>query len=148
MPNSKEHEEIRALYQIYIDEIRYTKQQQWNTVYLTLFAIAGILALSLGLQILSQSLTIFLIAICIVIAVFGIFLIGHYQWSLARYRYKKDRIIGTFSHRAAEIVHKEPRCRELLDHFFAKELLPFLVLFWLAILLAGILAFWVILTIN
>jgi len=140
MSNSKEDEELRLLYQTRIDDIRYSKQQQWNTVYLALIAIGGILALLLGLplqQVLSQKLTIFLTAICIIVCLAGIGFIGVYQYSIARYRFVIEQITQTFTSKTKEVYGKEPKSCELLKRFFAKDLLLFLLVFWVTIILAG-----------
>jgi len=49
MSNSKDRETLRLLYGVSINDIRFSKRQQWYVMYLTVIAIAGILSLSLKL---------------------------------------------------------------------------------------------------
>jgi len=131
MANSNKDEELRLLYQVSIDDIRFSKQQQWNTIYLTLIAIGAILALFLGLEsnpvlkkVLCQrflpdflpwkniniSLRGFLAYSCIIIAGLGIFYICQYQKDLAAYRFNKRLLMANFtSKKAKRIVRKEPK---------------------------------------
>ena len=104
MANSKEEEEYRMYFQVLIDDIRYSKKQQWNTIYLTLIAIGAILGVFFAVvskeNFLFQCLPIvkitprwFLTVICIFIAGLGIMYIGRYYRDIGRYRYKTRCIL-------------------------------------------------------
>jgi hypothetical protein len=137
---SKKDEELRLLYKISIDDIRYSKQQQWNTIYLTLLAIAATISLFLVLKnglFISDSLKIFLISICIFIALVGIIFIAIYQSSMAKYRCKKNKLERNFSD---EIKKLDYDCHFL--KYYKKDFI-FVLLFWLLIILSLILAIWI-----
>ena len=143
MANSNKGEELRLLYQDIIDNIRYSKQQQWNTVYLTLVAIGAILALVLGLYskpFLYECLLLWLSIICYIIAGLGIYFIVNYQIDIAKYRYQKEEIIKTFSLKAQAIA-QGPKLKEYFKwEFFGKDVV-FVFLFCLLIFVAWYLGF-------
>jgi hypothetical protein len=70
------------------NDIRYTKQQQWHLIYLTLIAIAGITSLALTID--KPSLSLLLIIFEIFIGIIGGGFIIFYASSLKKYRDKKD----------------------------------------------------------
>lgn len=96
MQNSiDEKEDLRLKYQIVNDNIRFAKQQKWNTIYYTLTAIGGIIALTLGTP--SKfwsgcSFQYFLVIISTVITSSGIYFIWRHQNSSEEYRSEKEDI--------------------------------------------------------
>jgi hypothetical protein len=154
MANSKEEEECRMYFQILMDDIRYSKQQQWNTIYLTLIAIGAILGVFLTVEskgycfaqplpILKISLRSFLIGICIFILGLGIAYIWRYYVDIERYRYKSRLILtNRFSDDTETIAEKEPEWFESKWYKFLRreyDFVWFFILFSILILLATIL---------
>lgn len=154
MANSNEDEEFRLLFQVFIDDIRYSKEQQWKIIYLTLVAIGAILALSLGLnskQILSEqflpdflfgnyitiSLRAFLAGICGFISFLGIMYIWIYHGDIDRYRCKKELLMKTFTKKAQKISEKEPKWYKCMKFFLKKDSLRFSIPFCILIAAAG-----------
>lgn len=134
MANSKEEEEYRMFFQILIDDIRFSKKQQWNTIYLTLVAIGAIWGVCLAIEskgyCLAQPLPIvyvnpkwFLTLICIIVAGIGIMYIGRYCWDIQRYRYISICIRRTkFSNGIRNILKKDPHWYTLKESKFIKFL--------------------------
>jgi hypothetical protein len=134
MANSREQEEYRMYFQILIDDIRFSKKQQWKTIYLTLVAIGAILGIFLAVEskanFLCQHLPIvyitpksFLTIICIIVAGVGIMYIGRYCWDIQRYRYLSMRILRTkFSKGLRNILNKDPDWYTLNKSKFIKFL--------------------------
>jgi hypothetical protein len=142
---TKKNEDLRLFYQIVIDDIRYSKQQQWNTIYLTLLAIAATISLFLGIETkpgFSQSLKWFLIIVCIFIALMGIIFIGIYQGSMAKYRCKKANILKKLSEEIKDLDCDCQFCK-----YYRKDLI-FILLFWVLIIASLFLAIWIIFNIN
>lgn len=153
MPNSKEEEEYRMFFQILIDDIRYSKQQQWNTIYLTLIAIGAILGVFLAIQekanCLSQSPSFryFLIGVCVVISSSGILYIKKYYGDIGRYRYKSRLIFREkFSDRMWDIAKEGPDAKKDPEWYSQQrcEFLWFVIPFSILIGLALILVIWVV----
>jgi len=137
MSNSNEDENMRLLYQVYIDDIRFSKQQQWNTLYLTLLAISGIIALSiylpykLGLTETTelQHIKRFLTLICLLVSSLGILFLTNYYFDIKRYRNKLKVLSGKL-----KVPIKEKK----------RDARLFLILFSLVIALAELLCIWAI----
>jgi hypothetical protein len=139
MSNSKEDEELRLLFQIFIDDIQ---------------ALAGIITLSLWLaseQNLFQSLYKWLIASCFVIASLGIFYIRNYHMDLTKYRYRKDQIMNLIwpskdkegaekSTKTVREILDGPSCDECGRLFFKEDFFSFVLPFWVVIIFTGALA--------
>lgn len=88
-------EDQRLFYNIKVDDIRYTKEQQWKTVYFTVIANAAIisLALYLGLHDKCESQfnqAILLTIISCFISFVGIIFLWNYQFRLEEYRFRKE----------------------------------------------------------
>jgi len=136
MAKPNEGELLRLFYQVFIDDIRYSKKQQWNTIYLTLVALGAILALFLALpskQILPQWVLQLFVAL---IAGLGVGYIGRFHKSMTEYRKEKKQLLDRFSSeskKAKEIAKKEP------EGFFGKDFWFFVVPFWMLIAVAAVL---------
>lgn len=102
----QQDEELRLIYDKLISDIEYSKKQIWNTLYLTILSLAGIISLHLSnLEILpSNSIDNLLILTSIIIGVVGIVLIGVYHWTIEKYRVKKNKVIETFTSKTKEIL--------------------------------------------
>lgn len=83
-------ENARVLFQTYIDDIRFSKRQQWYVMYLTLLAIAGILSLSLKVLCDHTVLGCLLTLLGLVIPVLGLYMIRQYNYDIERYRNRKN----------------------------------------------------------
>ena len=137
---SNEGEEFRLLYQTSIDDIRYSKQQQWNVIYLTLIAVGGIIAFCIRLRMeqkLSQDLHYFFVGVSIAIALLGASFIVRYQRDIERYRYTKNQFLITFSKKAQEIQRKEPEWYKRNKEFWADEFIWFILPFCALIAVAA-----------
>jgi hypothetical protein len=146
-------ENIKLLFQTYVDDIRYSKQQQWNIIYLTLIAISGIIALALSFddsnstQLLSNYFFRYsLMVFCGFISLLGIFYIGIYQWSMAQYRYLKDIFKEALERDCSEANYDE-YFNDRLKYFF-QDFWSFVVPFWIVILITGILGVYLIWSIK
>lgn len=158
MANSKEEansnkEEDRMYFQVLIDDIRYSKQQQWNTIYLALVAIGAILGIFLAVEskvnFLCQPLPIvkitprwFLTVICSFIAGLGIMYIGRYYRDIGNYRYKSRRILREkFSEYTRNIAREDPDAKKDPEWYkqqrreFWLFFIPFLILIFVATVL-------------
>ena len=94
----KESEEMRLLFKIYIEDLRYCKKQQWYTLYLMLIGIGGLM--TVGINIPECSNKLFKIVPLIICSWF-IFFIGwyflyEYYGSIKEFRKKKGEIAETF----------------------------------------------------
>ena len=138
MQDSKEYQELRLRFQTYIDDIRYSKQQQWNILYLTLLAVAGVISLKLTQASSPWLLTVFIL----VISGLGIYFVGAFHWSMTCYRSKKDAIKEQFSEKEPNLHadEAEPSCCEFLN----KDFWRFALWFWFLIGFAAFVAFYVI----
>lgn len=144
----KDKETIRVFFQVKIEDIRYSKQQQWNTIYYTLITIGGIIGLVLSLkstQVLTQCFRNSLMLLCSIISLLGIVYIGIYQWAMAKYRFQKDRFIKALSEDNPEVEDRAGSSGEILKYFFKLDFLYFVMPFWFVILSAGIIGYYVIL---
>ncbi len=92
---------IRLLLENKLHDIRYTKQQQWHALYLTVIAISGITALALNISE-SPCLAFFLIIVDCIIAGFGLFFIIYYAWWLGIYRDTKVDLLSSLGHTDSE----------------------------------------------
>jgi hypothetical protein len=90
---------LRLLLENKFNDIRYSKQQQWHLLYLTLIAIAGITSLALGITPISYCIGIFLIIFDALIAVTGCGFIIYYAYWLNIYRKeKRDYLLKLLNH--------------------------------------------------
>jgi hypothetical protein len=135
-------------YKTLIDDIRYTKQQQWNTIYLTLIALAGIITLWFASeQTLYQNfLKWFLIITSFVITLLGIFYIRRYHHDLTKYRYRKNEIKNLIwpskdkkSTKTVREILDGPSCDECRRLFYEEDFFSFVLPFWFVIILAEVL---------
>ena len=158
MANSKDEEEYRMYFQVLIDDIRFSKKQQWNTIYQTLVAIGAILGVFLAVEskanFLCQSLPIvkitprcFLTIICVLIAALGIIYIGRFCVDIQRYRYKSRLIFREkFSDDMWDIAKEDPDAKKDPEWYKQQqcEFLWFVIPFSILIGLAVILVIWVV----
>lgn len=86
----EEKANLKLLLNNKLNDIRYTKQQQWHLLYLTLIAIGGITSLALSTKPLLCYFGFFLIAFVIIIGVLGSFFIIYYAVWLSTYRDEKN----------------------------------------------------------
>lgn len=142
MSNSKEDEELRLLFQINIEDLRYCKKQQWYTLYITLLAIGGLITLAVALKPFSACLKEFLLIICSwIVSFIGIAFMIVYYSSIKTFRDLKLKIIGEFSKKAAEISDisaEDNRCANRRDRDIT-------IAFSFITFIAAVLATWVIL---
>lgn len=139
-------EDLRLFYQIVIDDIRYSKQQQWHSIYLTLLAIVATVSLFLRIQpnpSFSQTLRGLLIVVCIGVSLLGIIFIGIYHSSIAKYRCKKENILKKLP---KEIKALDCDC-QIWKHY-KKDLFSFTLPFWILIAFSAFLAIWVICSVR
>jgi glucose-6-phosphate-specific signal transduction histidine kinase len=91
---SEEKATLRLLLENNFNDIRYTKQQQWHVLYLTLVAIAGITSIAWGIK--SSSDHPFFIESLIkvdwAIGIIGCIFIISYAFDWARYREEKIKL--------------------------------------------------------
>ncbi|HUU49670.1 MAG TPA: hypothetical protein VMW81_01770 [Nitrospinota bacterium] len=90
-------EDQRLFYNIKVDDIRYTKEQQWKTVYFTVIANAAIISLALYLGLHDKcesqfSQAILLTLISCFISCIGIIFLWNYQFRLEEYRARKENL--------------------------------------------------------
>ena len=81
---------LRLLLENKFTDIRYTKQQQWHLLYLTLIAIAGITSMALSTKPPLCYFGLFLIAFEIIIGLLGCGFIIYYAYWLNIYRAEKS----------------------------------------------------------
>lgn len=81
---------IRLLLENKFNDIRYTKQQQWHLLYLTLIAIGGVTSLALATKPSLCYFGIFLITFEVIIGVLGCGFIIYYAYWLNIYRNEKS----------------------------------------------------------
>ena len=91
--SKKNKETLRLQLENKYNDIRYTKQQQWHLIYLTLIAIAGITSLALTIDEPSLSFLQFLIIFEIFIGIMGGGFIISYASSMKKYRDEKDDLL-------------------------------------------------------
>jgi len=148
----KDKETIKLFFQVKLADIRYSKQQQWNTIYYTLITIGGIIGLIVSLEskgILSQCFFRYsLMLLCTFISVLGIVYIGIYQWAMARYRVQKDKFREALSEDDFEVEDNECSTKEITKYFFKPDFWYFVIPFWLIILSAGMIGYYVILNLR
>jgi len=105
-------------YQIAIEDIRFTKKQLWNTVYYSLIANSGIIALVFGLNSNLIAFTIKLrwvfTAISIFVTAIGILLLYRYHWSLTEYRLKKEEI------KNGNADYDDIKCKKIWKRYFCQ----------------------------
>jgi hypothetical protein len=94
LDTEKKDAELRTLLDICIEDIRFFKKQQWNTVYLTLVAFAAlvgfVLALSYDYDVtLGHGLKMFLTLVNIVIAIFGMYFLQDHSHAIEKARQRK-----------------------------------------------------------
>lgn len=135
-------------YQIMIENIRFTKQQIWNTVYYALLANGGLIALIFGINkskiVFSYTSRWIFTGISISIFVIGGILLFKHHWSLTKYRLIKDAIDEDKSDYLNSEKKREEIDKEIWDNFCKEDFLPFTFLFSLVIFVVAILAEWVI----
>jgi uncharacterized membrane protein len=143
-------EELRMLFQVSIEDIRYTKRQQWNTIYLTLLAVGSVIALFLNLKssdLLSQcslvaSFLVWLLkSLVIIVPLLGIYFMRTYFLDLLKYRCKKDQYIKTFSKEARDIHNSESASYKdsICKHIERRDASIFTLIFCVVLALAGLL---------
>jgi hypothetical protein len=135
------NDEIRVLFETYIADIRYTKQQQWNTIYLTLIALAAIASLVIAFPRLPCLFRISLTAACPFIGALGICYIWNYHKDLSRYRTIKDYILDEKKFRVTltEVV-KKSECWRPKWKYIERDFFEFVGLFSILIVLATTIA--------
>ncbi len=85
---------LRLLLENKFNDIRYTKQQQWHLLYLTLIAIAGITSLALSVELPPcHRFIIFLLIGDILVGIIGCGFIIYYAYYLDIYREEKRDFI-------------------------------------------------------
>ncbi len=94
---SEEKATLRLILENKLNDIRYTKQQQWHVLYLTLIAIAGITSLFLGIE-LNLCFRISLLIVNILVGIIGGGFIIRYACDLATYRDEKIKLIQSLRH--------------------------------------------------
>lgn len=80
---------LRLLLENKFNDIRYSKQQQWHLLYLTLVAIAGVTSLAFNIAPSSYCFGIFLLIGDVLIAIMGCGFIIYYAYWLNIYRNEK-----------------------------------------------------------
>ena len=95
MPNDDKTKLNLLLLENTFNDIRYTKQQQWYLLYLTIIAIAGItsLAFTIKLSHPCHCFKCFLILCDILISLIGGSFIVRYAFSLEKYRKEKKKLV-------------------------------------------------------
>jgi hypothetical protein len=134
------NDEIRVLFETYIADIRYTKQQQWNTVYLTLVALAAVVTLNVAFSF-PCSIRNFLAIVSSFIGALGILYICNYHRDLTKYRTMKNCIYeSAFDVTVTELLKEFPRKWEPAweDMIREKDFVYFVLPFFVLILLATI----------
>jgi hypothetical protein len=81
---------LRLLLENKFNDIRYTKQQQWHLLYLTLIAIAGITSLAISIKPALCFFGVFLVAFDAMIGIMGCGFIIYYAYWLNIYRNQKS----------------------------------------------------------
>lgn len=83
---------LRLLLENNLNDIRYTKRQQWHLLYLTIIAISGITSLAFSIKLPPcHWFKIYLLLECIGIGIAGCFFIIRYAIDLENYRkYKRN----------------------------------------------------------
>lgn len=91
--------EKEILYNDMINAIRYSKRQQWNSIYLTMLSLAGIISLhlSVGKEIPCKCFDYLLLIICVIVGVLGIIFISRYYCDIKRYRSIKEEVVKQFT---------------------------------------------------
>jgi hypothetical protein len=89
---------LRLLLENKFNDIRYTKQQQWHLLYLTLIAIAGITSLAFKVRPLQSCFRIFLLLGDVGIAIMGCVFIICYACRLDSYRKEKREYLQKLNH--------------------------------------------------
>ena len=132
MNDDKKDKELRLLYSLTIDDIRYAKRLQWNLVYYSLLTLGGILAIykyiSSSLEV-SHLMKIILLLISITVSSLGIIYIGNLQKSLAKYRERLISIRSYFSTEVEKILGPPPKSYTTFWRNFGGYIIPF----WLII---------------
>ena len=145
--NSKtEAEELRMLYQITIDDIRYAKRQQWAITYYGLLLITGILGFYKLIQSSKTNIACFekgiLFALAVLIALMGTWILCTFQKSLCEYRERLVRIINkkeNFSKKFKDALGDISRDYTSFYYYFGSIVFPFILILWIA---AGF-VFWI-----
>lgn len=120
--------ELLTMYQIAIDDIRDSKQQQWRVIHLTLLAIAAIAAVANSLK-----CPIILHIVVSAISALGILFIWVYAGSLQRFRNKKRLYLRLLSIRRVERrLEEKSKTKKFLRHscFFASVFTFIIVIAW------------------
>ncbi len=119
---------LRILLENKFNDIRYTKQQQWHLLYLTLVAIAGITSLALSIKPSLRFLGVFLIAFDVMLGIMGCGFIIYYAYWLNIYRSEKSHYL--------QQLRKSPAQRKIHDNVI------FTVSFCMVILLSLVASIW------
>ncbi|MEJ2193021.1 MAG: hypothetical protein P8Y39_11905 [Nitrospirota bacterium] len=131
------NDEVRLLFETHIADIRYTKQQQWKTIYLTLIALAAIVSLSAFD--LPYILRIYLTAVSPFVGALGICYIYNYHKDLSKYRAIKDHILEKrFRVSIDELFEEFPKGWEPQWKDKKNDLFEFVALFSILIVLATV----------
>lgn len=92
---------LRLLLENKLNDIRYTKQQQWHLIYLTLIAIAGITSLAFSVELPTcHRFRIFLLIGDVLVGILGCVFIIYYAYSLKIYRDEKIDFIQKLLNRS------------------------------------------------
>lgn len=143
-----QHQEYwRLLYQIKINDIRYSKKHQWYAFYLTIIAIGGVITLFFGLKqfkllIPDLAFQIFLTLISSLIGIIGICFIYHYNKQIEHYWDEKNHYITNFPPEIRE--YEEERIRLKINTTGENLFIYLYYTFYIIITLAVILSLMVI----
>jgi hypothetical protein len=129
--------DLRLLFETCIADIKFVKNQQWKTVYLTLLALGGILALSLKRAEMGRHLNL-LAFVNIIVALVGCVYIIEQHYSLAKFRGHKVEIVGKLG-ACFQKLHGKQGCFCYLRAFFSRDLFFFALPFCALIAAAAIL---------
>ena len=135
MNDDKKDEELRLLYRLTVDDIRYAKRLQWNLVYYCLLLLGGILGIykyiSSSLEV-SLVTKIILLVFSILVSLLGSIYIGDAQNSLVKYRERLIGIRSYFSTEVEKILGPPPKSYTTFWRNFGIYIIPF----WLIIIVA------------
>ena len=119
--SKKQEEEYRLIYNDLSNNIQFSKKQQWNTIYLTILSFVAIISL-FSLEF--ENIKRYLVLASIIIFVFGIYFIGHYQLTKAEYRILKDKIVDKFSDETKKVIKFEFIRVTIFCKFFEGDFFP------------------------
>ena len=130
----KYDEDKKIVYQIYAEDIRYSKKQQWLTIYYGLLVQSGIITYSKNVKF--SYANFLLVSASIFVAILVTTILMKYQSQIINYRYKIDRYIKPLL--ALEVLKaldkpndtESNNVKNFFNEFFDSFLIIFIFMAW------------------